>query len=166
MLVPAGETADQVIQVTVRMNESIGLDCQDSVDLGEIYGFGDKTGTVACSVYTNSNDGYTVTIDTMSLLALNTTDEGGGAGGSASPTQKFLPDKTTMLNPNAASWALSANNGTTWLSIGDSISAKFSSPSLPTGDPLTVTVGVHAGSNATLESGVYRGSFTLTASTI
>ena len=158
--------ANQQVDVKVSVGDSIGLDCQNSVDLGNILGFGDKTGVVRCGVFTNNATGYDIVVGNMTPLFLNTTLEGGNVGGSAAvATQKFEPAKGSMALPSSAAWALSADGGTTWLHKNDRVRTSGAATP-PNGTDFSITVGAHAGSGAALESGTYIGSFTLTATTI
>lgn len=162
---PASEAAipgiaNQTVTVNVNVGSIIGLDCEDSVTIPAIVGYGDKQADVACSVVTNNTNGYKVDVTSMTSLVL-----AGETEVSAAANQKFTAVPANMSNAAVGAWALSIDNGTTWVGAGTTIKTQ-ATPSLATGDNFDVTVGAHAGSTAYMQNGGYAGNFVLTATAL
>lgn len=152
-------SVDQDINVTVDVINGIGLDCEDTVALSPIYGYGDSAKDVNCSVFTNHLGGYQVALSAMTPLYLN------GNTAETLPENMFAASASDITSATKNAWAIKYTGaGGAWTStVTDVITSGTSAAGAR---DFAISVRAHAGQNSTITTGTYTGSFTLTASTI
>ena len=150
--------ATETMQLNLNIGSYLGLDCQDVVNLGLIYAYGDSTAPLNCSVLTNNITGYQVTASAVTSL-------------SSGPAQIQPLSGPAVLKQSATGsrWAINSNSAAvltdaTWRTNGLLWSGNY--PTAATGEDHQLLVGLSVGQQVSQQPGSYSGTITLTLTAI